>query len=132
MSSLVRVLYISAIVKPLTDVDVQVIPGAAQMRNRRLDVTGTLAQTDSHFAQVLESRSNAVQRTLARVAKDQRHSDVRVLLEEPITHRQSERWAMGWAYKEEIADELRGLHEATLRDDDRARALLAMLVLTIG
>ena len=128
MSALVRILYISAIVKPLTDVDVQVILGAAQMRNRRLDVTGMLAQSDTHFAQVLEGGSDAVQATFARVASDHRHRDVRVLLEEPITRRQFERWAMGWAYRDEMAHEMRELHGSSSLDDGRARALLAMLV----
>lgn len=88
MSPLVRAFYVSAIVAPLSDVDVQAILGAAQMKNRRVDVTGMLAQSGSHFAHVLEGRHDAVQETLARVARDARHSRVRVLLEEAITRRQ--------------------------------------------
>ncbi len=128
MSTLVRAFYVSAIVKPLSDVDVQVILGAAQMKNRRVDVTGMLAQSNGHFAQVLEGRHEAVQETLARVARDVRHNRVRVLLEEAITRRQFERWAMAWAYQEEIAHEMRLLHECDLPDAERARALLARLV----
>ncbi len=128
MSTLVRAFYISAIVKPLSDVDVQAILGAAQMKNRRVDVTGMLAQSDSHFAQVLEGRHDAVQETLARVARDVRPHRVRVLFEEAITRRQFEKWAMAWAYKEEIANEMRLRHECDLPDAARARALLARLV----
>jgi hypothetical protein len=85
---LVRLFYVSEIPAPISAVDVQVILGASQIRNRRLDVTGMLAQSDDHFAQVLEGRREAVDEVMARISRDSRHAAVRILLEESITRRQ--------------------------------------------
>jgi hypothetical protein len=60
MQVLVRVFYLSAIGEPLADVEVQVILGASQIWNRRRDGTAMLAQSDGHFAQILEGRREAI------------------------------------------------------------------------
>lgn len=51
---LTRIFYVTEIADVLTDIDVQIILGVAQVNSRQLDVTGMLAQSDGHFAQVLE------------------------------------------------------------------------------
>lgn len=107
---LVRIFYLSEIVEPVTAIDMQVVLGAAQIRNRRLDVTGMLAQSDGHFAQVLEGRREAVDEIMARVVRDSMHRDVRVFLDEPITHRQFARWSMGLVRRDDMADEMRTLY----------------------
>lgn len=107
---LVRLFYVSAILAPISAVDVQVILGASQIRNRRLDVTGMLAQSDGHFAQVLEGRREAVDAVMARISRDSRHGAVRVLLEESITRRQFAHWAMGLIRRDDLADELQRWH----------------------
>lgn len=59
---LIRLYYVSEVSSQLTDVDVQVILGASQIKNRRLD-TGTLVQTNGHFLQIIEGREEAVETT---------------------------------------------------------------------
>jgi hypothetical protein len=107
---LVRLFYVSEILAPISAVDVQVILGASQIRNRRLDVTGMLAQSDDHFAQVLEGRREAVDEVMARISRDSRHAAVRILLEESITRRQFAHWAMGLIRRDDLADELQHWH----------------------
>ena len=63
---LVRMFYVSEISPGCTDVEVQVILGQAQVRNRRLDVTGILAKSDGHFCQVFEGRPSAVDQVVDR------------------------------------------------------------------
>ena len=75
---LTRVFYISEIADSVTDVDVQIILGVAQVNNRRLDVTGMLAQSDGHFAQLLEGRSDVMRTLLAKIARDPRHRAIRI------------------------------------------------------
>lgn len=124
---LIRVFYVSAVVGQLSDVDVQSILGASQMRNRRLDVTGMIAQSDGHFAQVLEGRREAVAEVMARVRRDGRHEDIRILLEESISQRQFERWAMGLIRRDDLAAELKAWHRGGPVDAAAAYAVIKRL-----
>ncbi len=125
---LIRHFYVSAIAEGVTDLDVQVILGVAQVNNRRLDLTGMLAQSDGHFAQVLEGRSDAVSRLMESIRRDARHRDLRTLLLEPIQTRQFERWAMGLVRRDDMARAMRALHEDGCADEAQARRVIAMLM----
>jgi hypothetical protein len=107
---LIRVFYISEIADSLTDVDVQVILGAAQINNRWLDVTGMLAQSDGHFAQLLEGRLEVVLDMVKKIRKDPRHRALRILLEETIVTRQFTRCAMRLVRRDDMTDVMRALH----------------------
>lgn len=125
---LVRLFYLSEIVAPISDVDVQVILGASQIRNRRLDVTGMLAQSDGHFAQVLEGRREAVDEVMARVSRDARHAALRILMEESVTRRQFVHWAMGLIRRDDLAEHLRHWHrDAASVDPAAAREMIRRL-----
>lgn len=125
---LTRVFYVSEVAPGVTDIDMQVILGIAQVNNRRLDVTGMLVQSDGHFAQVLEGRSQAVASLMDRICADARHGDVRVLLEEPIVTRQFARWAMGLVRRDDMTETMRLLHRDGCADKSRARALIQSLM----
>ena len=125
---LVRVFYVSRRAPTVSELHVQVILGAAQIRNRRLDVTGMLARSDGHFVQVLEGRREAVDDIMARISRDARHRDLRILIDEPITRRRFERWAMGMNRRDDLAQELQDLHDnAATMDVDAVRAVMNRL-----
>ena len=107
---LMRLFYVSEVAAGCTETDVQVILGQAQIRNRRLDVTGMLAVSDGHFCQVLEGRPDAVDSIMDRVRRDPRHTRIRVLLEQPTDRRSFEGWAMGLVRRDDMASEMRQLH----------------------
>lgn len=125
---LLRCFYISEIVEGVTDLDMEILLGAAQMNNRRLDVTGMLAQSDGHFAQVLEGRAEAVHGLLEKICLDTRHRNLRVLLEERLVKRQFSHWAMGLVRRDDKADEMRELHRAGCVDEAQARRLINTLL----
>ncbi len=125
---LARIFYVSEIVTPVSVVDIQVILGAAQVINRRLDVTGMLAQSDGHFAQVLEGRPEAILDVMARIGRNPRHRLIRVILEEPISRRQFDRWAMGLVRRDDMAAEMQLLHQAGAMAADEARVLVQRLL----
>ncbi len=125
---LARLFYVSEVAPGLSDVDLQMILGVAQVNNRRLDVTGMLAQSDGHFAQVLEGRAQAVATLIDRIRGDARHVDVRVLLEERILRRQFERWAMGLVRRDDMAEEMHRLHREGCADEAEARAMILSLM----
>ena len=129
---LVRVFYVSEAVAPMSDVDLQVILGAAQIWNRRLDVTGMLAQSDGHFAQVLEGRSAAVAEVLQRVARDRHHTSMRIVLEESIERRQFARWAMGLVRRDDMAAEMAELHRVGCASPGLAHAMIDRLLRSPG
>ena len=111
-AGLMRVFYVSEIAPGVTDADMQVILGAAQVNNRRLDITGMLAQSDGHFAQVLEGRAPAVAALMERIRVDPRHVALRVLLQEPIMTRQFARWTMGLIRRDDMSEPMRVLQSA--------------------
>ncbi len=125
---LTRVFYISEIVESVTDIDVQVILGVAQVNNRRLDVTGMLAQSDGHFAQVLEGRTDVMRTLLAKIAADRRHRAVRSLLQDSIERRQFARWSMGLVRRDDMAGEMRALHREGCANNAQARQMIQQLM----
>ena len=125
---LTRVFYISEIADGVGDLDVQVILGAAQINNRRLDVTGMLAQSDGHFAQLLEGRADVLRPLLAKIEADRRHRVVRLLLQETIVTRQFARWSMGLVRRDDMADEMRRLHVDGCDNDAAARRVIQQLM----
>lgn len=125
---LTRCFYISEIAPGVTDLDVQIILGVAQLNNRRLDVTGMLAQSDGHFAQLLEGRTEVVVGLLERIRLDPRHRDVRVLLTEHVSRRQFASWAMGLVRRDDKTAEMRQLHREGCADATQARRLIMTLL----
>lgn len=108
---LLRLFYVSEIVGKPTDVEMQVLLGQAQIRNRRLDITGMLAKSDGHFCQVIEGLPAAVEQVMERVRRDTRHQNIRVLLEQSVEQRQFEGWAMGLVVRDDLASEMSKLHQ---------------------
>jgi len=125
---LTRVFYISEVADGLTDIDVRVILGVAQVNNRRLDVTGMLAQSDGHFAQLLEGRSEVMGPLVARIGADARHRRLRMLLQDAIAIRHFARWSMGLVRRDDMADEMRQLHREGSENNAQARRMIQRLM----
>ena len=127
---LVQLFYVSVVALGVSPIEVQTILSVAQVRNRRLDVTGVLAQSDGHFAQVLEGRDDAVAEVMTRVIRDRRHTGVRIVYERPIERRQFAHWAMGLVRRDDMAAEMTELHETgrigSLDTDEVVARLLTM------
>ena len=96
MAMLERLFYVSRIVEDDAAVDIQGILGRSRMRNRRLDITGMLAYSGRHFAQVLEGAVAAVEPLVADVARDPRHGDFTIVFRKPIVARDYGEWSMGY------------------------------------
>ena len=98
------------------------------MRNRRLDVTGMLAKSDGHFCQVLEGRPEAVAAVMVRVQNSSCHRDIKVLMEEKVRQRQFEGWAMGLIVRDDMADQMRALHEGEAPTGPKLEAVIEELM----
>ncbi|GJM02854.1 MAG: hypothetical protein DHS20C08_13550 [Rhodomicrobium sp.] len=74
--------------------DIQEILKTAKIKNPQHGITGVLFYHDGLFLQVIEGARSDLHQLLANIRGDQRHSDVRVLLDEPVKKRGFSDWNM--------------------------------------
>lgn len=110
-----RLIYRSRAVSPENlDRDLSEILRVAKSRNRACDITGALAFCDGNFVQVIEGPPAQIERLMAAIERDPRHSDIQVLGRWAASHRLFGGWAMASAPTFEIAASTRkGLLGAT-------------------
>ena len=63
--------------------------------NRAKDVSGMLMAVGNYFLQVLEGQESVVEQLLEKIAKDERHTDIRVLYRGALPDRIFGQWSMG-------------------------------------
>lgn len=106
MSALRQVFYVSRVAEHLGERDVRRILDISRRNNRMLDVTGCLACSGRHFAQVLEGRDAAIEQLTRRIAADRRHAEFRLVLDRPLTLREYPLWSMAYLHEPGLLDEL--------------------------
>lgn len=94
-NNLLQLTYISRISEHVSAAQIEQIHHQAQKNNARLHITGVLVLTKHYFMQLLEGDATAVQSQFAKIAKDPRHTDVRIVSEKSILTRQFPDWHMG-------------------------------------
>lgn len=102
---MIQFIYLSERAERVCDEDVLdgiVIPSIR--RNEAEDITGCLWFGKGHFLQVIEGPEAAVRALYARIERDQRHRNVRLLLVRPITDRQFMRSAMRYIQGPEMPE----------------------------
>ncbi len=92
---LVRLLYASRSVRPISAVDVESILAQSRKHNPDLGITGILCQSGDIFLQVLEGGRAAVNELYGQIVRDPRHRDVAVLHFEEVGERRFAGWTMG-------------------------------------
>lgn len=95
--SLVSLIYSSDATAPLEQDDLDQLVEHSRINNAERGLTGMLLYRDKRFLQVLEGSFVAVHALMDHLQTDERHSNVRVLLEEPILQRQFADWSMGFS-----------------------------------
>ena len=73
------------------------ILATARSRNAELQLTGALIWTEVCFAQILEGPEASVDEVMAGIARDPRHTDMRVLFKRPIAERRFSDWRMAYS-----------------------------------
>ena len=63
--------------------------------NRAINVSGILMAIGNYFLQVLEGEEEVVDKLLAKISKDQRHKDIRILYRGAFPDRIFGQWSMG-------------------------------------
>ena len=87
----------------------------ARGRNMGDGLSGMLLYCSQSFLQMLEGDDEAVDATYARVEADDRHTNVRLLMNAQVATRLFPDWSMGFEHvdEDEIAEELPGYTPAT-------------------
>jgi hypothetical protein len=93
-ADLIRLTYISDRVAPVTDDEIVELALAANRANRQADITGCLWFGTSRFFQVLEGPRGAVDSLYAKIQRDVRHTDVRLLSYALLDSRTFSRWGL--------------------------------------
>ena len=91
---LIRMLYVSTAVGPITTTVTGTILRSAQAFNADHGITGVLCQGQGVYLQVLEGGRSEVNVLYARIAADRRHKNVQLMAFEDITRRRYGAWAM--------------------------------------
>ncbi len=92
---LVRLLYVSRSVKPITTADVEALLAQCRKNNPHSGITGVLCFSEQYYLQVIEGGRRAVNELYNHIAKDARHSEVTTLHYEEVTERLYGSWTMG-------------------------------------
>ena len=92
---LVRLLYASRPVTPLTGSVVDTILAQSQAGNPARGITGILCFNDELFLQLLEGGRDEVCQLFNAIVRDDRHRNVRLLSYEEIPERRFANWTMG-------------------------------------
>lgn len=82
----------------LNNVDLNELLKAAIEKNARLNITGFLISHSSGFIQYIEGDDKDIDELYAKIADDERHSNVITLLDGQITERIYQEWDMGHVY----------------------------------
>ena len=130
---LVRLLYVSQPVGPITTTVTTLILEQSNIYNKKENITGVLCQGSGLWMQVLEGERHQVNVLYARIMASRHHNNVELLSMEEITQRQFGKWSMALVhlYKDDpmvqMAHPEFDPYSATAKD---AMALLDALVKT--
>jgi hypothetical protein len=95
MSDLLRLLYVSTARPDLSEEDLADILATSHRQNAMMEITGVLTYRAGRFAQILEGPELSVLEKYTRIARDERHSSVRLITITTTTQRRFEGWHMG-------------------------------------
>ena len=87
---------------------------AARDRNGQAGLSGMLLYCSQSFLQLIEGEPAAIEATYARILRDDRHTNLRLLVDEEVSAPMFGDWSMGFEHvdDEELADELDGFTPA--------------------
>jgi hypothetical protein len=131
-----RVVYRSRAVKSLSAPQLHELNSASQRRNGREGITGLMLYDSDRFFQWLEGPVGNVERLMASIRVDSRHTDVEVLNKEPTEMRTFGSWSMKLAapgiaadaWRRDVIEPPRDIVEDLHKRPEAAPALLVKLV----
>lgn len=126
------IVYTSTQTRPITDTELAQILAVGREKNSALGVTGVLAHKGDNCIGILEGDDEVVGSRFEQVRRDPRHTNVRVLLDEPIQRRSFPDWSMAFQPLDSLMRQVSGFRDLFAPNQpadptfgiSRARALL--------
>jgi hypothetical protein len=132
-----RIIYCSQAVYDFPPDELVTLLDRARERNAGCGLTGMLLYSSQSFLQVVEGDADAIEATYSRIRDDERHTNLRLLMDAEVPARMFPDWTMGFEHveDEELADELDGFTPATryplVNPDLITNATVAQTLLTL-
>ncbi len=110
-----RIIYCSQATYDFSSDELVALLEVSRRNNESVGLSGMLLYSSQSFLQVLEGEPTALAATYGRIAADDRHSSLRLLLEAEVTAPLFPDWTMGFedVDDESLAEELDGFTPAT-------------------
>lgn len=91
---LIRMIYVSSAVGPVTTAVTGTILRSAQAYNTAHGITGVLCQGQGAYLQVLEGERSQLEALYTRILADRRHQNIALRQSQDITRRRYGKWSM--------------------------------------
>jgi Sensors of blue-light using FAD len=110
-----RIIYCSQATSDISPDELVALLELSRNNNQQAGLSGMLLYCSQSFLQVLEGDEDALQATYARISVDDRHMNLRMLMNADVAAPMFPDWTMGFEHvdDEELADELDGFTPAT-------------------
>jgi len=90
MEPLIHIIYVSTAKIVISEKVLHALIQKSRINNALRDVTGLLLSSEGEFFQVLEGEQSVVERLFEKIKLDPRHSNVILIIKEPIAKRDFE------------------------------------------
>ncbi|GGD45703.1 blue light sensor protein [Erythrobacter arachoides] len=110
--------------------EVERILATAHTFNASVGVTGALVFTGTHFAQVVEGEETVVSELIASIGRDERHTKLEIVIQDPLTARRFPDWSMAYNGPSQFVSRhvMRLLNDPSRSESSRAASWLAELL----
>ncbi len=96
MSKLIHIVYMSFSSRNLSEEELDDFLTLIRKKNQTRGVTGLLLYNDETFIQIIEGYQDSIDELFEIISKDNKHTNILKLLEEPIDKRAFPDWSMGF------------------------------------
>ena len=111
-----RIIYCSQATSDVSPDELVALLELSRANNQRAGLSGMLLYSSQSFLQVLEGEDEPLRATYARILTDERHMNLRMLMNADVASAMFPDWTMGFEHvdDEELADDLDGFTPATM------------------
>jgi EAL domain-containing protein (putative c-di-GMP-specific phosphodiesterase class I) len=94
---MIQIIYTSAATREFSQDELANLLRQSRQHNAQVGITGILLHSQGSFFQVLEGDEKVIDALVEHIAHDPRHTNLTVIIREPISHRSFGDWTMGFA-----------------------------------
>ncbi len=97
MPFLSHLMYASIATQPFNEEELAELLRQSRASNKLHSITGMLLYSDGNFFQVIEGQRTAIEELFQKLLRDKRHTQVTLIIQEPISRRYFADWSMGFS-----------------------------------